>query len=267
MANGRKKKSAATTLHREELQSVAGSFGDPLRFVLNLPGLARTPYSTGGLIIRGAAASDTGIYFDGVQLPLIFHFAAGPSVINSEFLDRIDFYPSGFGARYGRAIGGTLDVDSRAGKSDALHGSAKIDLIDTGIYVSSPINEELGLSLAMRRSYIDAVLALVLSQTNKSLTISPVYYDYQARFDYRPKSLPGHKFKLFLMGSDDKLDVASKAQTGPSFALNNHQGFQRLMAEWLYHQDTVNLKTPWLFLGSIKQVLALASPKSTAQRL
>ncbi len=242
-----KKEVSRHTLQREELQSVPGSFGDALRVVQDLPGLARTPYSTGGLIIRGSAAYDTGTYFDGVQLPLIFHFGAGPSVVNSEFLDKIDFYPGGFGARYGRAIGGILDVDSRASKTDGIHGSVKIDLIDTGIYFSSPITGEITASLAARRSYVDGVLKLVLGASSSSVTVAPVYYDYQARIDYHPKALANHKFKLFFMGSDDLLSVVSSASTGPSFQINSHQGFQRLSGEWAYHKNDLTLKTMVFF--------------------
>ena len=249
VVRGQREKKEVTrhTLQREELQSVPGSFGDALRVVQDLPGLARTPYSTGGLIIRGSAATDTGTYFDGVQLPLIFHFGAGPSVVNSEFLDKIDFYPGGFGARYGRAIGGILDVDSRASKPDGIHGSVKIDLIDTGIYFSSPVTQEVTASLAARRSYVDGVLKLVLGSTSSSVTVAPVYYDYQARIDYRPKALPNHRFKLFFMGSDDLLSVVSSATTGPSFELNDHQGFQRLSGEWAYHRRDLTLKTMAFF--------------------
>ena len=238
-----KKEVTRHTLQREELQAVPGSFGDALRVLLNLPGLARTPFSSGGLIVRGALAFDTGAYFEGVQLPLLFHFAAGPSVVNSEFIDRIDFYPGGFGARYGRAIGATVDVEARAERPDRPHGSVKIDLIDTGVYLSAPLAETVTLSLAARRSYLDLILGPVLRATGSDLTLSPVYYDYQARLDWRPKALPRHKFKLFAMGSDDVLSVNSAVKTGTSFQLYDHQSFLRVMGQWSYRQDALSMKT------------------------
>ena len=245
VVRGRREKKEVTrhTLQREELQAVPGSFGDPLRVILNLPGLARTPYAAGGLVVRGAAAYDTGSYFDGVQLPLLFHFAAGPSVINSEFIDRIDFYPGGFGARYGRAIGGVVDVESRTERTDGVHGAAKIDLLDTGVYLSVPLSSTATLSVAARRSYLDFFLGPVLRASGSSLRISPVYYDYQARLDWRPRALPNHRFKIFLMGSDDVLSVTSAVPTGTSFELYNHQFFTRLSGQWTYQRDATTLKT------------------------
>ena len=51
-----------------------GTFGDPLRVVQNLPGVARTPFGLGALVIRGASPNDSGIYVEGHKIPLLYHF-------------------------------------------------------------------------------------------------------------------------------------------------------------------------------------------------
>ncbi|MFN7133521.1 MAG: TonB family protein, partial [Myxococcales bacterium] len=127
------------TLEREELQKVPGTFGDPLRVVQSLPGVARTPFGLGALIVRGAAPQETGVYIDGVQIPLLFHFLGGPSVINAEMLDRIDFFPGGFGPRYGRAIGGILDAGLRRPDPEAVHGAAQVSVLDAYAFVEAPV--------------------------------------------------------------------------------------------------------------------------------
>jgi TonB family protein len=236
-----KKEVTRRTLHRAELESVPGSYGDPLRVILDLPGLSRTAFSVGGLIVRGSASTDTGTYFDGVQLPLIFHFGGGPSVVNPEFLDRIDFFPGGFGGRYGRAIGGVLDIASRAARPDRVRGSAKIDLIDTGVFVSVPLTDSLLLSLAARRSYIELPLKLVLKLSDAASTIVPSYYDYQARLSLH-KIESKHQFDLMVMGSDDLLSVVSTPTTGAQLSINAHQGFQRLSGTWRYAHDAFSSK-------------------------
>ena len=75
----------------------------------------------GSLIVRGANPNQTLTYFDGVEIP---------SVINGEFLDRINFFLGGFGSRYGCAVGGGVEVGSRKGAAYAWHGVAKVDLLD-----------------------------------------------------------------------------------------------------------------------------------------
>lgn len=120
------------TLVREQLTTVPGTFGDPIRVIQSLPGLARTPFVTGFLLIRGSNPDDSGVFFDGHRVPLLFHFLGGPSVLNAEFVGQIDLYPGGFPARYGRSIGGIVSVDSRSSKSEGVHGSVDIDLLDAG---------------------------------------------------------------------------------------------------------------------------------------
>ena len=66
------------TLEGDELQKVPGSFGDPLRVITDLPGVARPPFGLGLLVVEGANPADTGTYMDGIQLPLLYHFLAGP---------------------------------------------------------------------------------------------------------------------------------------------------------------------------------------------
>jgi TonB family protein len=235
-----KKEVTRRTLQREELESVPGSFGDPLRVLLDLPGVARTPYSIGGIIVRGAPAEDTTTQFNGMDIPLVYHFGGGPSVVNPEFLDRIDFYPGGFDSHYGRAIGGAVDIISREPKTDDVHGSLKIDLIDTGAFFSAPVGDWT-VALAARRSYIDAVLALVLPHLGTTTTIAPSYYDYQAELRYHKKG-SRHTFTLFFMGSNDILDVVAQTSGQVPFQVNDLQGFQRLAATWSYQNEGFTLR-------------------------
>ena len=98
------------TLTRAELTTVPGTLGDPLRVLQNMPGVARAPFGLGLLIVRGANPSDTGVFIGGEPIPVLYHFLAGPSVFTANLIDKIDFYPGGFGVRYGRYMGGVVDV-------------------------------------------------------------------------------------------------------------------------------------------------------------
>ena len=127
---GEKSQDAPTrrTLTHDELVNVPGSLNDPIRAVQNLPGMNRAPFLGGQLLVRGSPPGDTGIYLDGHRIPLLYHFLGGPSVINEQLLDRIDFYPGGYGAYYGRNLVGAIDVGTRKGDSHGLHGQASLDL-------------------------------------------------------------------------------------------------------------------------------------------
>ncbi len=107
------------TLSQAELTTVPGTFGDPLRVIQNLPGVARIPFGLGQLVVRGAAPQDSSVFVDGQRVPILYHFLGGPSVLTPNLIDKIDFYPGGFGVHYGRATAGILDVTTKTDAGDA----------------------------------------------------------------------------------------------------------------------------------------------------
>ncbi len=250
-----KKEVVSRTLSRQELQKVPGTFGDPIRVIQNFPGVARAPFISGQLIVRGANPSQTLTFFDGVEIPLLFHFGGGPSVVNAEFLDRIDFYPGGFGARYGRAVGGVVDVVSRKGAADTLHGAVQVDIKDSSLFLEAPLTDSVSLAGAIRRSYIDALLPLVLPKDPQggTLLILPVYFDYQVRLDVggkrgQPPVDGGSTFSVFAFGSDDRLKVvATGGGRNVDVTANLTTLFHRVVASWNYRKDNVRFKlTPYV---------------------
>lgn len=232
-----KKEVARRTLQQQELQSVPGTFGDPLRVLQNMPGMARAPYISGALLVRGAQPQDTQVMIDGVPIPLLYHFAGGPSVVNSSFIDRIDFFPGAYGAKYGRAIAGIVDVGTRPPEPKRLHGLVDIDLLDSGFYVETPLSSTKNygsIAVAARRSYIDVLLPPVLEAFREpggaSTVASPYYWDYQARYDLK---LGRDRFELIGFGSSDRLVVSqSGSEETQPFSLETFQGFHRLRASW-----------------------------------
>ncbi len=86
------------TLQRQQLTSVPGTFGDPIRVIQTLPGLQRAPFGLGLLLVRGSNPDDTGIFVDGHEVPGLFHFLGGPSIFNAEMLESLALYPGGFPA-------------------------------------------------------------------------------------------------------------------------------------------------------------------------
>jgi hypothetical protein len=102
-----------------EIARIPGTGGDALRAVQNLPGMARAPLGGGEIIVRGSSPSDSVYFLDSLNMPWLYHFGGLTSVINSDLLESIDFYPGNFSVRFGRATGGAIDVKStrKAGRS------------------------------------------------------------------------------------------------------------------------------------------------------
>lgn len=219
------------TLETEEVRTIPGTQGDTLKVIQNLPGVARAPFGIGLLVVRGSEPSDTIVYVDGVPVPLLFHFGALTSVVNADVVEAVDFYPGNFGTRFGRAIGGTVELRTREARRE-WHGAAQVDVFDGRLEVEGPVGAG-SAYVAVRRSWIDAVLAVALPEVApdaaNDLRVAPRYYDYQARL-----SLPllGGEASLFAFGSDDLLTfVQDEDRPGrPTFHLSTL--FHRVGATW-----------------------------------
>jgi TonB family protein len=234
VVRGTRRKTVVTriSLREKELTTVPGTFGDPIRVVENLPGVARTPYIGGALLIRGAAPQDSGVYLDGIKVPILYHFLGGPSVLHPEFIDRIDYYPGNVDVRYGRLIAGVVDVGTRNSATQQWGGSVDINLLNSGVQLKVPLSKRVTLSVAARRSYIDAILPSILkASSNSATTIVPIYYDYQLRLDVQ---LPRDNQLFFLVfGSDDSLGIATNDPSSTrDVSLESHIAFHRILARW-----------------------------------
>lgn len=224
------------TVRVEEISRIPGIQGDALKVVQNLPGVARIPFGLGGLVIRGSAPQDSLAFLDGHPIPILFHFLGLRAVFNSDILSRIDFVPGNFPADYGRLTGGLLDVWTRPGKRDGIHGFVDVNIFDAGFLAEGPVGQG-SFTLSGRRSYIDAILPRVLSSSQVDLTVAPFYYDYQATLHYPLGK--GHALHLLLYGSEDELKFLRATPPGSASTeirgeFRNNILFHRLQAAWTY---------------------------------
>jgi TonB family protein len=193
------------TIDKEQLTRIPGTRGDALRAVELLPGVGRPPFTAGVLIVRGAAPQDSEVFFDGTTVPLLYHFGGITSFVNSRLLEQIDFYPGNFSARYGRKVGGILEVQARDPATDRFHGVADLNVIDMSVLAEGPVGKNASVAVAARRSHIDLVFDQVVPSSALDVVAAPVYWDYQAFSAWRPTSRDRFLFKVF--GSSDRFAV------------------------------------------------------------
>ncbi len=203
--------------------------------------------------MRGSAPEDTNYFFDGsddpARVPLRWAHERDPT----ELLDRIDFYPGNFSARYGRVQGGIVDVGLRTPdtrcfedygkvgqKNGCYHGLLRLDLIDGRAMLQGPLfgSKDWSFALAGRRSWLDVWLKPALEESGASVTSAPVYYDYQAIVE-RKKGDSRLSFRSY--GSDDRLEiiVTDPAAEDPGFGGGVRLGisFWRLQMQY---EDKLN---------------------------
>ncbi len=241
-----KREVARVQLSRDELEKVPGAFGDPVRVIESLPGMGRTPGGLGGaLIVHGSSPDDTATYFEGVDIPFLYHRTGLVSVLNPEFLERIDFFPAGFSARYGRATAGVIDVTSRELSCDLMRGSGELDVMDVAAFTCIPLGS-FRLAVAGRRSWIDAVLPMLLDAADRgpdegSFTLVPVYWDYQAKLQ---RKAGRHAFEAFLFGAYDTLDLVDSGGTeNVDYQIDAAQAWHRLRLSHRYRDERLTVAT------------------------
>ena len=226
------------TISGETLTQTAGTRGDALRVIELLPGVARPIFGSGALYIRGAAPGDSEVFVDGASVPLLYHFGGLTSFFNSRLLRRIDFYPGNFSVRFGRRIGGILEVEPRDPQTDQAHAILDVNLLDSSLIIESPMGDQMAMALALRRSYIDFFFSEVVPGDLIDVIAAPVYYDYQLLFTWRPG--PSDRLRLMFYGSSDEFATVfgdPEEEGVRQFSLDLRTQFHRGQLSWRHIYD------------------------------
>jgi hypothetical protein len=199
--------SRSASLTRAEVREIPGTFGDPFRAIEALPGV--TPIVSGlpFFFVRGAPPGNVGYYLDGIRVPLLFHVGAGPSVVHPGLMDRVDLYPGGYPARYGRFAGGIVAGEALAPSGEA-RGEFNLRAFDAGGLLEVPLwDGRANVLVGGRYSYT----ALILSQLSPDTALE--YWDYQARGTLQLSARDSVGF--FAFGSYDYVGQRSEVDGEP----------------------------------------------------
>jgi outer membrane receptor protein involved in Fe transport len=231
-----------TTLSHDEIEHTPGSRGDALQAIKNLPGIANVSGmgDGSGLVIRGSAPQDSRVFVDGFEIPLLYHFGGIQSVIPTEMIGDLRYSPGNYGVEYGKASGGVVEVLSRPGDR-TLGGTTDVSFINASASLHGPVGNNGSFALAVRRSYVDAIIPYLVSSSDLAFTTLPRYYDYQGRIDYAPA--PHWKLTGFLLGSNDRLAIDVKTENLDDPILTGHYdsetSFTRAIAAVAYDRPGV----------------------------
>ena len=190
---------AERKLSSEDVRYLPGTGGDVVKVVQNLPGIARAPLGTGSLRIRGTAPEDSLYFLDGGGIPIVFHFAGLTTVLSSDLLDEVGFFPGSYSVRYGRALGGLVDLRTRRSLPDRSNGYVSVDVFQATAFAEKLIGKRDALTVSGRRSYADAVLNPILNKGSVTVQ-APRYYDAQVRWSRKLDN--GWNDLMFLMSDD-----------------------------------------------------------------
>lgn len=107
------------TLGVSEIQRNPGGNRDISKAVQSLPGVSSGVSFRNDIIIRGGAPNENRFYLDGVEVPVINHFATqgssgGPvGIINVDMIREVDFFSGAFPANRGNTLSSVLNSNRK----------------------------------------------------------------------------------------------------------------------------------------------------------
>lgn len=238
----------STTVRAEEASKVPGTSGDVLRVVESLPGVARSAAGAGQLIVWGAAPQDTRIYVDGVPVPRLYHEGGLRSVIHPVLVETISLVPGGYGAAWGRGLGGMVSVTTRAPEDTRVRGRVAADTLDASAVVAVPLGKQVTLTTAVRGSYLKLWADKLLSPQARAFLPIPSYGDGQLRLSVRPTSFD--RVDIVGMVSVDRF-ARGVPNPDPALAIADRRAldFGRVYARWSRERGDGNSLTVTPFVG------------------
>lgn len=197
----------------QEIEKTAGANRDVSKVIQTLPGVGVTDPNRNDLIVRGGGPSENVFYLDGIEIPVINHFATQGSsggtvgVINPDFVKDIDFYTGAFPANKGNALSSVMDIKLKDGSKDRLHTKLSVGASDAALTLDGPIGDRSTFIVSARQSYLQFLFAAI------GLPFLPTYNDFQIKF----KTRLDDKNEITFIGigaiDDDALNLGIKNPT------------------------------------------------------
>jgi TonB family protein len=240
----------ATKITAEQARSVPGAQGDVVRVVESLPGVARSAVGSGALVVWGAGPDDTKTYVDGVPIPRLYHEGGLRSTIYSGVVNSFELVPGGYGAGYGRGLGGLLRVETLTPDKVGTHGQLAVDIFDASGMLSQTISPRLRATAAGRVSLIDQFSKALGDDVGEYVPI-PRYRDAQLRTSYALQN--GDKIDVVGILS---MDHTARGVPNPDPALSTREqrdsSFYRLYANYVRDdgRGARSVVTPFVGFGT-----------------
>lgn len=177
------------SLSTEEIRSNPGGNFDISRVVQVLPGVSGTAGSVGGfrndIVIRGGAPNENVYYLDGIEIPVINHFATqgsagGPvGILNVSFIEDVKLNSSAFEARYDNALASVFQFKQREGNAKRFQGNIRLSATELATTLEGPLGKKTNFLASARRSYLQLLFQLI------DLPIRPNYWDFQYKISHQ----------------------------------------------------------------------------------
>ena len=187
-----------------EVQRLPAFFGehDIMRSVQLLPGVKAESEVTSGFQVRGGTSSQNSILLDDAPIYNVGHLMGLISAFNDNVIGSAALYKGLIPAQFGGATSAVMNIATRSGSMDGLHGNATVGLLSSKLSVEAPIvPQKLSFMLSARRSYMDAMMRSMEDFKDNTL----YFYDLNAKLSFNLN--PRNQIFVSFLASRDKMGV------------------------------------------------------------
>ena len=184
------------SIDRAEIRSDPVGAYDIQMMTHSLPAVVTDTDQNNEIIVRGGGPGENLFVMDHLDIPNPNHFGfvgkgGGPiNLINTDFVERIDFYAGGFPSRYGDKQSSVMNMSLRDGNFKNTDYDIEMSMAGLGFLIEGPIiKNKISFISSYRKSFIDNLIE------SAGLTSVPKYSNSQHKISY----LINKKIKFILI--------------------------------------------------------------------
>jgi len=169
----------------EEIRSDPVGVYDIQMMVHALPSVVTATDQNNEIIVRGGGPGENLFIMDNLEIPNPNHFGevgtggGGVNILNTEFVERIDFFAGGFPARYGDKQSSVMDISLREGNYNNFETELELSMGGAGLLAEGPFADGRGSYIAsIRQSFLKYIIK------SAGLTAIPEYWNSQMKAVY-----------------------------------------------------------------------------------
>jgi hypothetical protein len=213
-------------LTTEEIKSNPGGNFDISKVVEALPGVGGSAATAGfrnDIIVRGGAPNENVYYLDGIEIPVINHFATqgsagGPAgILNVSFIEEVKLSSSAFDARFDNALSSVFEFKQKRGNTNRLQGNIRLSATELAATFDGPLSKDNRTTFlaSARRSYLQLLFSAL------DFPIRPNFWDFQYKISHQINKKTSLTF--LGVGAIDEFSFAAPKKATPEklYVLNS----------------------------------------------
>lgn len=220
------------TVGVSDIEKAAGVNRDVSKAIQTLPGVGATDPNRNDLIVRGGGPSENVFYLDGIEIPIINHFATQGSsggavgMINPDFVREINFYTGAFPANRPNALSSVMDIRQKDGSRDRIHTQIAVGASDAAFTMNGPAGDKSTFIVSARQSYLQLLFKLI------GLPFLPTYNDFQVK--YKIQIDPKNEISFIGLGAIDHMTLNTELQETGTEAQRYLLNYLPVYQQWNY---------------------------------